>query len=99
MQQREQQQLEVEDGPFGAAAAGSGDDTDALAGDRADEVAHAASAVLVPEIDEGRAPQLAAKGRAQARAGNAERVPGADVAGQDEGVGERPADRPRLDIG
>src|SRR5439155_24367424 len=60
---------------------------------------HAVPALLVPQVDKGRTPELAAKRGAQARAGNTERMPGAVVVGEDERVGERPPDRTRLDLG
>ena len=74
------------------------DHADRLLGDDGEEIADQVLVLGRPEIDEGLALELAAEGGADARAGDAERMPGASIERQHEGVGEHAADGAGLDV-
>src|SRR5262245_51012780 len=59
--QWQNQELEIELCPLGAAALGTSNDADAFARDHTEQVMHAMPALLVPQVDEGCAPKLAAE--------------------------------------
>src|SRR3954454_7431484 len=71
---------------------------DRLLGDDGEDITDQILVLRRPEIDECLAFELAPEGGADARAGDAERMPGASIERQHEGVGKDAADGSGLDV-
>src|SRR5262245_48701315 len=98
MAQRQQHELEFERAAVSGSSACAGNHADRFIGDADEPLAHRRMASRFPQCDEALALELAAEQGADAGACEAERMTGAFVDGEDEGIAEHVADRSRLDL-